>query len=78
MEEKEISLARAIARLGAASEVELQVETLQPLAQLKSDLSDMERKGLITRRMTKRKGGFGDRLLLTPTGRRLVRTENVS
>lgn len=61
-------IASIIADLGAASEVDIQVRTLQPLKELRQEIGRMERQGLIRRRHNAFKGGYGDALLLTEQG----------
>lgn len=66
MTEDQFEIARIIRKLGAASEVELQVETLKSLHELRKELRDLEKQGLVRRRAETFKGGYGDALELTP------------
>lgn len=63
-----------IAKLGSASEVEIQAKTLRPLQELHSDLADLEHEGLVKRREDFFEGGYGDALELTQKGYKSVRS----
>lgn len=67
-------LIKYIAELGAASEVELQAKTLQPLRELREQLKHLEDQGVLRRKPgVFRQTGAGDALELTPEGYKSVR-----
>ena len=72
MQKDELELAKLIADLGAASEVELQAQTLKPLKELREELGRMEKNGIVRRRIGMFKSGYGDALELTPDGYKSV------
>ena len=72
MNDEQTKIARLIRKLGAASEVELQAETLKSLEELRRDLATLEKSGVIRRRSGVFKGGYGDALELTPQGQKSV------
>ena len=73
MDEQEVELARIIADLGTASEIELQARTLKSVKNLREELKRMEQHGLVKRRPGFFKGGYGVAVELTPEGYKSVK-----
>jgi len=68
MENNQTDLFRIISELGVASEVELQVKTMQPLIVLRGDLKKLEDDGLVRRKPMFFNRAYGDGLELTSKG----------
>jgi hypothetical protein len=73
LDTKDREIVGVIADLGAASEVEIQVRTLQGLTELRSEILKMEEGGYIRRIHETLQGGYGNALMLTEKGYRSIR-----
>jgi hypothetical protein len=69
----DLKIARVIADLGAASEVEVQSRTLETLQTLRTEIGKMESGGLIRRRRNAFASGYGDALELTELGYKSIK-----